>query len=279
MAKVFVIEENKVFNSVAEAARALGVDASNINKVVKGKRASAGGYHFIGFEQNADIERARSRYEEALREKTKEKVLTKAERKARTNLIEKVHDRLVDVNKRFRNAKRADLYKLDPVLQKMMAHTDYFGTNKLGGYDTSKSNLRTYTTEELNNLLNMLSTEQGEYAKNIYDNMSKHRNIATYALQFGISVPQAERYYYIYPVLFELLNVAKQNTEYKISDPVIYAEIYDAIQGEADPEELLDFILDLKNTYNGNTSGDLDTVLDKWAEKRKEWQERWEEVD
>ena len=278
MAKLFVIEENKVFKSVAEASRALGVDASNINKVLKGKRASAGGYHFVGFEQNSDIERARARYEEAIREKTKQKILTKAERKGRQTLIDAVHDRLVDINKRFRNAKKADLYKQDPILQRMMSHTDYFGANKLGGYDTSKSNLRTYTTEELNNLMNMLSQEQGEYAKSLYDNMSRHRNIATYALQFGITVPQAEKYFYIYPVLFELLNVAKQNTEYKASDPVIYAEIYDAIQGEAEPEDLLDFILDLKNVYTGNTSEALDNVLEKWSTKRNEWQERWEEV-
>ena len=108
--------------------------------------------------------------------------------------------------------------------------------------------------------------------------MSRHRNIATYALQFGITVPQAEKYFYIYPVLFELLNVAKQNTEYKTSDPVIYAEIYDAIQGEADPDDLLDFILDLKNVYTGNTSEALDNVLEKWSTKKEEWQERWEEV-
>lgn len=276
MAKLFVIEENKVFKSVAEASRALGVDASNINKVLKGKRASAGGYHFFGFEQNSDIERARARYEEAIREKTKQKILTKAERKGRQTLIDAVHDRLVDINKRFRNAKKADLYKQDPILQRMMSHTDYFGANKLSGYDTSKSNLRTYTTEELNNLMNMLSQEQGEYAKSLYDNMSRHRNIATYALQFGISVPQAEKYFYLYPVMFELFNVAKQNTEYKYAE--IYGEIYDAIQGEADPDDLLDFILDLKNVYTGNTSEALDNVLNKWSTKRKEWQERWEEV-
>ena len=124
--------------------------------------------------------------------------------------------------------------------------------------------------------MNMLSQEQGEYAKSLYDNMSRHRNIATYALQFGISVPQAEKYFYLYPVMFELFNVAKQNTEYKYAE--IYGEIYDAIQGEADPDDLLDFILDLKNVYTGNTSEALDNVLNKWSTKRKEWQERWEEV-
>ena len=276
MAKIFVVEKNKVFDSVAKAARALGVDASNINKVVKGKRASAGGYHFFAFEQQADIERAQFKYREQTRAREKKKILTKAERKARANLIEKVHDRLVDINQKVRNARKEDLFKTDPVLQKMLSHADYYGYNRTGGYDTSKQNLRTFTSEELNNLLDILAKEQGDYARNLYDNMSKHRNIATYAIQFGITIPQAEKYYYLYPTLFELFNVAKQNTEYKYSD--IVGEVYDAIQGEAEPEELLDFILDLKNFYVGNTSEDLDSILEKWSESRERWQENWEAI-
>lgn len=276
MAKIFVIEKNKVYDSVSKAAKALGVDASNINKVVKGKRASAGGYHFFAFEQRKDLERAKEIYKEYTRAKEKKKVLTKAERKARNNLIDKVHDRLVDVNQKIRNARKENLFKADPVLQKMLSHADYYGYNRTGGFDTSKQNLRTFTTEELNNLLDLLARDQGEYAKSLYDNMSKTRNIASYALQFGITIPQAEQYYYIYPTLFELFTTAKQNTEYKYSD--IYGEIYDAIQGEADPDELLDFVLDLKNLYQGNTSEDLDTILEKWAEARGRWQENWEAI-
>ena len=276
MAKIIILETNQVFDSIAAAARSVGVDASNATKVIKGKRATAGGYHFAAFEQNADIERARTRVAEAVREKEKTKVLTRAERNARKNLINSVHDLLVDVNKRFRNAKKEGVYRTDPVLQKMLSHTDYYGMNKRGGYDTSRANLRTFSNEELQNLASLLQSERGEYASNIYDRMSRHRNIATYAAQFGITIPQAQQYFNLYPVLFELFAVAKQNTEYNYND--ITGELYDAMQGGADPDELLDFILDLKNVYQGNTAEDLESVLDKWSEQRDEWQENWERV-
>lgn len=276
--KIIVLETGQIYDSIAAAARAVGVDKANAGNVVRGKRASAGGYHFARFEQNADIERARTRVQEELREKERQKVQTKAERKSRAALIDNVHDLLVDTNKRARNARKEGIYNTDPVLQRMMSHTDYFGANKTGGYLTSKQHLRSFSNEELQNLASMIENEKGEYAKNVYDRMSRHRNIATYALQFGITVNEAEKYFNLYPVLFELFNISKQNTEYRSSDPTIVSEIYESMQSGEDPDELLDFILDLKNFYVGSTTDDLDAIISNHARKRDEWDE-WEELE
>lgn len=276
--KIIVLETGNIYDSIAAAARAVGVDKANAGNVVRGKRASAGGYHFARFEQNADIERARTRVQEELREKERQKVLTKAERKSRASLIDSVHDLLVDTNRRARNARKEGIYNTDPVLQRMMSHTDYFGANKTGGYLTSKQHLRSFSNEELQNLASMIENEKGEYAKNVYDRMSRHRNIATYALQFGITVNEAEKYFKLYPVLFELFNISKQNTEYRSSDPTIVSEIYESMQSGEDPDELLDFILDLKNFYTGSTTEDLDAIISSHSQKRDEWNE-WEELE
>ena len=160
----------------------------------------------------------------------------------------------------------------------MMSHTDYFGANKTGGYLTSKQHLRSFSNEELQNLASMIENEKGEYAKNVYDRMSRHRNIATYALQFGITVNEAEKYFKLYPILFELFNISKQNTEYRSSDPTIVSEIYESMQSGEDPDELLDFILDLKNFYTGSTTEDLDAIISSHAKQRDEWNE-WEELE
>lgn len=276
--KIIVLETGNIYDSIAAAARAVGVDKANAGNVVRGKRASAGGYHFARFEQNADIERARTRVQEELREKERQKVLTKAERKSRASLIDSVHDLLVDTNRRARNARKEGIYNTDPVLQRMMSHTDYFGANKTGGYLTSKQHLRSFSNEELQNLASMIENEKGEYAKNVYDRMSRHRNIATYALQFGITVNEAEKYFKLYPILFELFNISKQNTEYRSSDPTIVSEIYESMQSGEDPDELLDFILDLKNFYTGSTTEDLDAIISSHAKQRDEWNE-WEELE
>ena len=275
---IIVLETGLIYDSIAAAARAVGVDKANAGNVVRGKRASAGGYHFARFEQNADIERARTRVQEELREKERQKVQTKAERKSRAALIDNVHDLLVDTNRRARNARKEGVYNTDPVLQRMMSHTDYFGANKTGGYLTSKQHLRSFSNEELQNLASMIENEKGEYAKNVYDRMSRHRNIATYALQFGITVNEAEKYFKLYPILFELFNISKQNTEYRSSDPTIVSEIYESMQSGEDPDELLDFILDLKNFYTGSTTEDLDAIISSHAKQRDEWNE-WEELE
>lgn len=272
--KIVILETNQVFDSIAAAARSVGVDASNARKAVLGKRASAGGYHFAAMDQSANSELFREQIREAVREKEKRKVLTKAERNQRNNLLNNVHDLLVDVNKRARNAKKEGLYNTDPVLQKMTSYSDFIGMNKTGGYDTSLKNLRTFSNEELQNVAAMIERDKGEYAKNIYDRQSRHRNLASYAAQFGISNAEAAKYFELYPVLFELFSVAKQNTEYNYSD--VTGELYDAMQGGATEDELLDFVLDLKTVYQGNTKEDLDAILKKWSKERKKWQENWE---
>ena len=55
MPYIVALEENLVFETVAEASRALGVDPSNIRKALQGKRQSAGGYHFAAFETKREI--------------------------------------------------------------------------------------------------------------------------------------------------------------------------------------------------------------------------------
>lgn len=49
---VFCVELNIVFNNAAEAARELNIHSSNILNVCKGKRQTAGGYHWRFFMEN-----------------------------------------------------------------------------------------------------------------------------------------------------------------------------------------------------------------------------------
>ena len=48
--KVKCVETGQIFRSQAEAAREMGVQLSNLNKVIKGERKTTGGYHFIKVE-------------------------------------------------------------------------------------------------------------------------------------------------------------------------------------------------------------------------------------
>lgn len=267
MAKIAVLELNQIFDSIAAAARAVGVDASNARKVLRGKRQSAGGYHFAEVSGQAGIDTAAANVQQRARHKAKRRILDKHHR----NLVDAVHDRLVDVNKRARNARKEGLLESDKTLQKMLSHTDFYGGNKTGGYQTSKTHLRQFDAAELKNLLEMLGKEQREYAENVYN--SKTRNLASYAAQFGISEQDAKKYYHIFPAIFELFKAAKQQELYNY-ETIVTSEIYDAMQGDADPDDLLDYVLDLTNVYKGNTTDDLESILDKWSSARDVWQGR-----
>lgn len=53
--KVYCIELDKVFNSITEVSKELNISQSSISYVCKGRRKSAGGYHFIYYEDYLNI--------------------------------------------------------------------------------------------------------------------------------------------------------------------------------------------------------------------------------
>lgn len=280
MAKIIILETNQVFDSISAAAKAVGVDPSNARKVVIGKRASAAGYHFAAVNNQAGIDRARENVAKNILSKQKKRAVSKVKQR----LVNAVHDIFVDVNKRARNAAREDLLNKDPVLQKMLEHRDYWGSNKTGGYLTDKTHLRKFSETELKNIIEMISREKQEYIDVYYS--SKNRNIASYARQFGLTNKQMEKYWYVLPTLYEMFELAKQKSELEYRD--IKDEISDIMQaGEGLPEDLdedaetadlLDYIIDLKNFYQGNTKEALEDLLARYSQTKKTWQKRIEEV-
>ena len=280
MAKIIILEKNQVFDSISAAAKAVGVDPSNARKVVIGKRPSATGYHFARVENQAQIERARENVAKNILGRQKKKAVSKVKQR----LVNAVHDIFVDVNKRARNAAREDLLNKDPVLQKMLEHRDYWGSNKTGGYLTDKTHLRKFSETELKNIIEMISREKQEYIDVYYS--SKNRNIASYARQFGLTNKQMEKYWYVLPTLYEMFELAKQKSELEYRD--IKDEISDIMQaGEGLPEDLdedaesadlLDYIIDLKNFYQGNTKEALEDLLSRYSQTKKTWKKRIEEV-
>ena len=53
--KVQCIETQEIFDSIKEASKAVGVDSSSIIKACKGKRKTAGGYHWAYYEQKEEM--------------------------------------------------------------------------------------------------------------------------------------------------------------------------------------------------------------------------------
>ena len=120
--KAYVGETPRIFESIAAASRALKIDAANIRKVLTGSRTRAGGISFIYTMERPKSSRLRA----LLRE-------TEAVKEHKT-AVQAVHNRLSEINQRYTNAKKAGTLQDDPVLQKLMSHTDYFGQVRGGKY-------------------------------------------------------------------------------------------------------------------------------------------------
>lgn len=235
-----------IYASAAEAAKALKVDPSNISKVLRGVRPTAGGYKFV-----KTLERPTT----AAGRRTVKQKKESAERK---ELVQAVHDRLKILNEKFRTAKKENVLETDKILQKQMSHAAYFGQTKTGGYNISIANLKKYSSDELQNLLGMLDREQKKYTRQ-QTQKQKVESMADVAALFGISENQIKKYDYILPALFDLLHLAKIDEFFRYSE--IQAAIWDIMQKDVDPEQLEKYIDTIYESYLGNRTDDLDSIL------------------
>ncbi len=235
-----------IYATIAEAARALQVDASNIGKVLRGARSRAGGWSFTRTSEASTTKSGRA----AVREKK-----ISAERK---KLLNVAHDRLKEINVRFRNAKKEGVFAADPVLVKMMTHTDYFGATKTGGYNISMQNLKKYSDSELRSLLQVLKTEEREYVK-LSEREADVKNAAAIAATFGISINQVNGYEDILPALFDLLHLAKIDEFFRYAD--VQRALYQSMQADATADELQEWIDSMYEAYWGNDMNALDSIV------------------
>ena len=236
----------RIYATTAEAARALELDASNIAKVLKGKRASAGGFKFT-FTLEPPTTKAGKATRRRRREASEHKEFVNA-----------VHDRLKELNQRYRNARKEGVFEKDPVLKKLMSHTDYFGATKTGGYNISASNLRQYSTAELENLLKVLRTEEHKYVE-IAERKARPMGKSALAALFGISEKQVKNYEDVLPTLFDLLHLAREDVFFKYYK--VQQAIFEVMQNNVDADVLQDYIDSMYEAYMGNDTEALEAVL------------------
>ena len=254
MAYIYVPELNQVFASINAAARAAGVDPSNVGKILRGKRKTAGGYHFAYAESVADQQSTRKQIQAVQQQQQQQRY----QRGARRALLDIVHDRLVSINRRYFDALKEGSYNDDPVLQQMMSHTDFYGVSKRGGYDTTLQNLRQYSEDELINLMHILQDEQLQYTT------STPRNAASLAFQMGLSTEQYKKYEQFTPILFELYKKMKEFDELNYKELV--TTTYTAMQANVSVDMSENFILQALGAIKGNRESDLKQLIAQYTQ-------------
>ena len=264
--RVYNIDTGYVYSSAAKAALAVGVDPSNVLKVLKGQRQSAGGYRFV-YADNLPEEQIRAAAEQRLQQipqKLQQRQKERRERRNReyTEARKATRKTLLDANKMISEAKKAGLYYGSPEMQDLDQLRDEIGSSASGLIDASVGNLEEFDLDELQRIMYRTKELMDRVQVAIEE---KKGNRESLAVEFGLSTgAEWRKYEKLEPELFRILKRAGEDKGGKGSDPVFKA-IQDAITKHVPVKALRDLIKRLDNYFDGKTADkDLDDALIAW---------------
>lgn len=286
--QIFVPQTNTIYPSSAAAAAALGVDASNIGKVLRGARKSAGGYNFVRVDPSIspqtlqDITEAigeslsdRQKQRQAQsREKYKERLAPeeaaayKAREQAKRKAARELQKQLREMNKIQREYKKQKLEGISGIIPELEKLKDIIGRNKSGGFKADQANLMQFDMTQIQALTEAIKKQANRKGFKNLEEVKKKK--AAVAYQMGISVQELDNYADVLPELWNLLALSRQ-VQGKGYDQTLYNTVQEAMQNEADPEDLRRILQDLYQNQmaalEDETGEDLTDQMDQAVEE------------
>lgn len=244
---VYVPEKDTTYSSIAEAARDLGIDASNISKVLAGRRRTAGGYHF---ERVSSVEEPDLDYGDigGAPEPSPDK------KDKLRDLIRKANKIIEEARERKRYGFLEDVQELFDLLDSVLGST---GDNLIDVYSEAIDNL---TDEEIDQLF---ARADSLIAKALDDLKKADDRLQGYADAFGVSSAEMEKYESLIPEINATLARAHGNDD---ASNLWYA-IRDAIQNGVDPEDLRDLLKKANDFFDNPGRGDsLRDIIREWED-------------
>lgn len=233
---VYVPETGETYSSIAEAARELGVDASNISKVLRGKRATAGGFHFEKTDGKPDPrQKLRKQVREEIRKANK--IIQEAREQGRENFVDEVTE-------------------LDDFGADVIGQT---GDNLI---DEHSSVIDDMDEDELQQLLDKLR----EHVQKAQEGL-KHADerLQEYADLFGVSTNEMAKYEPIIPEINRTIDRAREHDKSHGSD--VFYEIQSLIQSGVDPDVLSTFLETINAYFDNPQRGvDVQDIIRAWEE-------------
>ena len=282
-AQIFVPQTGTIYPSAAAAASALGVDASNIGKVIRGSRKSAGGYNFVPVDPGiapATLRDITEALDTSLSEKQKarqskrreagfkrlskeEQAASRARARATNRAAKELSRSLVEANKLLKEYQKRGLDAISGVVPELEALKGIIGKNKRGGFQASQKELKKFSQEQLEALKRRIDKQLNR--KNFRNLEEAEKKKAAVAYQLGVSTEELDNYADLLPTLWHVLQLARQ-IEGMGSDDV-YQEIMDAMQSGADPEELKAILQEIESEYKDQIKMIEDKEPDEMADE------------
>ena len=244
--EVFVPELNRTYSSIADAAYDLGIDASNLSKVLAGRRRTAGGYHFervssYAEEPDLDYGDIGGAPEPAPDKKDKLR-----------DLIRKANKIIEEARERKRYGFLEDVQELFDLLDSVLGST---GDNLIDVYSDALDNL---TDEELDQLF---AQADSLLAKALEDLEKANDRLQGYADAFGVSSAEMEQYESLIPEINATLSRAHGNDQ----ATNLWTAVRDAVQSGVDPEDLRELLNKVNAFFDNPGRGDsLKDIIHEW---------------
>lgn len=240
--RVYVPQLDKIFSSVAAAAKELRVNAANLAKTLTGARRSAGGFSLIdasAYEKGGKVVTPNRR---SLRRKAAETGFTGADPLYSKRMA--LADLLKDVNKNAREIRKSGLQYFAESNNKALAFTDDIGETRDGLYKTDYKTLSKLTERELDKFSNAISkyTKYDTYTVKGADIVA---NIRAYHL--GVTVDVLRYYKDILPYFFGVIDSIDKS---KYDTDQVIEEAVDAMNDISDSSVVIQALSDANDMFS-----------------------------
>ena len=262
---VRVEETGNVYSSIAEAARDLGINASNISKVISGQRKTAGGFHFQRYvPDDTDYDTGGAGFD--IPEPAPEP--SKAER-LRSDIrqkIDRINKLIQEARERGREGFLDDLNDLADFASSILGET---GDNLI---DDQSDVLDDMDDDELERFDDVLTNKLGKAEEDV---KKADDRLQGYADAFGSSAHEMEKYEHLIPEINRTLERAQRGGE---GSNLWYA-IKDAIARGVDPEDIEELLRRANDFFDNPERGDsLRRIIKEWEDETYHG-DSWEDLE
>lgn len=229
---VYVPQVDKIYNSIADAAKALQVDASNISKVLKGKRKTAGGFSFISATGKGGGKKRKSTLQ---RQAAALAPADPLERKR-----QQLRESVTAANKQLKRLKDAGLYDFSAAAKNILGLADDLGKSSAGYIATSGKRFNNLSEAQIDKYLEVLDRKKKQRSYTVEGATAEAERLAN---NFGTT---AQRIIDLSGGLPLFFNILKNLSRDQSSDDVL--DEIDAFEDpDATPEDFLQQLLDISN--------------------------------
>ena len=242
--KIRNTKTRRLYDSIAAAARAAGVDASNLGKVLRGQRKTAGGIRFEYVEERT----AEDLYEAQVRG---------------------VRGALREANAIIRQYKREHVYSLGSAIGELLEMGDIIGLTKAGYLPQNLKSIReafpgVTWLPELQQLQARLFELTRKAESQLQAAIQEKIDLAD---QFGVSVAKMEEYMPLMPEVFQVLDTAGKDKS--VGTNRVYEMIRNAMQNYVSRGDLRRLLRGIEKWFADpdRDADGLDDVYNRWYDK------------